>query len=144
MKIAILSERLKQLRIAHSYTQDYVASFLGVIRQTYSHYETGRSKPSAQTLYKLAGLYNISVEDLLHLSVSLDREEYYDAPSPSESSLELDGFLNYYNDAFNKKKYQFFSDEEKELLYFFNLIPDRADRREIIDITKIKVKKYNR
>ena len=115
-----------------------------MIRQTYSHYETGRSKPSVQTLYKLAGLYNISVEDLLHLSVSLDREEYYDAPSPSESSLELDGFLNYYNDAFNKKKYQFFSDEEKELLYFFNLIPDRADRREIIDITKIKVKKYNR
>lgn len=144
MKNADLSKRLKQLRIAHSYTQDYVASFLGVIRQTYSHYETGRSKPSVQTLYKLAGLYNISVEDLLHLSVSLDREEYYDAPAPSESSLDLEGFLSYYNDSFNRKKYQFFSDEEKELLYFFSLIPDKDDRREIIEITKLKVRKYHK
>ena len=142
MKNTNLSNRLRQLRIAHSYTQDYVASFLGVIRQTYSHYETGRSKPSAQTLYKLAGLYDISVEDLLHLSVSLDKEEYYDAPSPSESSHDLEGFLNYYNDSFNRKKYHYFSNEEKELLYFFSLIPDKADRRELIEVAKLKVKKY--
>ena len=141
MKKSKLSKRLKQLRVAHSYTQDYVASFLGVIRQTYSHYETGRITPSSETLYKLAGLYSISVEDLLHLSIELDEDEYYDAPTPSESSKELDGYLEYYTDDFNRRKYQFFSDEEKELLYFFSLI-DETDRREIIEFTKIKARKY--
>lgn len=141
MKKAGLPERLKQLRKAHSYTQDDIASFLGVIRQTYSHYETGRCAPSAQTLYKLAGLYKISVEDLLHLSVNIDRDEYFDAPEPSSASNDLDGYLSFYNDSFNLKKYRFFSDDEKELLYYFSRI-DETDRREIIEFTRIKAKKY--
>ena len=134
-----LSERLKQLRIAHSYTQEYVASFLGVIRQTYSHYETGRCKPTSDTLYKLAGLYNISVEDLMHLSVDLDKDIYYDAPAPSGSSEELKGYLSFFNEEFNRKKYRFFTDTEKELLYYFSLIGE-ADKREIIEITKLKAR----
>ena len=134
-----LAERLKQLRIAHSYNQEYVASFLGVIRQTYSHYETGRCKPSSDTLYKLAGLYNISVEDLMHLSVNLDKDIYYDAPAPSNSSEELKGYLSFFNEEFNRKKYRFFTDTEKELLYYFNLLRE-SDKKEIIEITKLKVR----
>ena len=134
-----LAERLKQLRIAHSYNQEYVASFLGVIRQTYSHYETGRCKPSSDTLYKLAGLYNISVEDLMHLSVNLDKDIYYDAPAPSNSSEELKGYLSFFNEDFNRKKYRFFTDTEKELLYYFNLLRE-SDKKEIIEITKLKVR----
>ena len=134
-----LAERLKQLRIAHSYNQEYVASFLGVIRQTYSHYETGRCKPSSDTLYKLAGLYNISVEDLMHLSVNLDKDIYYDAPAPSNSSEELKGYLSFFNEDFNRKKYRFFTDTEKELLYYFNLLRE-PDKKEIIEITKLKVR----
>ncbi|MBR4183576.1 MAG: helix-turn-helix domain-containing protein [Lachnospiraceae bacterium] len=138
-----LSKRLKQLRCAYSYTQDYVASFLGVIRQTYSHYETGRCVPPTQTLYKLAGLYKISVEDLLHLSVEIDRDEYYDAPSPSTSSEDLSEYLDYYNDSFNRKKYRFFSNDEKELLFLFSML-DEEDKREIIEFTRIKAKKYKK
>lgn len=134
-----LAERLKQLRIAHSYNQEYVASFLGVIRQTYSHYETGRCKPSSDTLYKLAGLYNISVEDLMHLSVNLDKDIYYDAPAPSTSSEELKGYLSFFNEDFNRKKYRFFTDTEKELLYYFSLLGE-SDKKEIIEITKLKVR----
>ena len=37
-----LATKLKELRKAHSYTQDYVAETLGIVRQTYSHYETGK------------------------------------------------------------------------------------------------------
>ncbi len=134
-----LAERLKQLRIAHSYNQEYVASFLGVIRQTYSHYETGRCKPSSDTLYKLAGLYNISVEDLMHLSVNLDKDIYYHAPAPSNSSEELTGYLSFFNEDFNRKKYRFFTDTEKELLYYFSLLGE-SDKKEIIEITKLKVR----
>ena len=37
-----LPQKLKELRKVNNYTQDYVAAVLGIVRQTYSHYETGR------------------------------------------------------------------------------------------------------
>ena len=75
MKNKLLPQKLKELRKVNNYTQDYVAEVLGVVRQTYSHYETGKRTPDAEAFYKLAGLYNISVDDLLHLTIDIDREE---------------------------------------------------------------------
>ena len=75
MNRELLSQKLKELRIVNNYTQDYVAAALGVVRQTYSHYETGRRVPDAEVLYKLSGLYNISVDDLLHITMDVDRED---------------------------------------------------------------------
>lgn len=40
MKGKLLPQKLKELRQVNNYTQDYVAAVLGVVRQTYSHYET--------------------------------------------------------------------------------------------------------
>ena len=119
MKERLLPEKLKELRKVHGYTQDYVAAALGIVRQTYSHYEAGRRTPSPDTLYKLAGLYEISVEDLMQLTIELDRNIYYDAPAPTQSSEDLAGFLEYFNNPNNKKKYQYFNNLEKELLYYF-------------------------
>lgn len=64
MRGKLLPQKLKELRKVNNYTQDYVAEVLGVVRQTYSHYETGKRTPDAEALYKLAGLYNISIDDL--------------------------------------------------------------------------------
>ena len=69
MRGKLLPQKLKELRKVNNYTQDYVAEVLGVVRQTYSHYETGKRTPDAEALYKLAGLYNISIDDLLHLTI---------------------------------------------------------------------------
>ena len=140
-----LSERLKQLRTAHAYTQDYVASMLGVIRQTYSHYETGRCTPPTTALYQLAQLYNISVEELLRIAVSGQTSESDDGmeealPAAGPAS-DLEDYLSFYNDRFNREEFRFFSDEEKELFYYFNRI-DESDRKEIIAFTKIKAGKY--
>lgn len=140
MNIELFPTKLKELRKAHSYTQDYVASALGIVRQTYSHYETGKRTPSSEILFKLAGLYNISVDDLMQLTMNLDRNIYYDAPAPTQSSEDLAGFLEYFNNPNNHKKYQYLSNLEKELLYYFEKISE-DDRREIIEIIKIKVKK---
>lgn len=139
MKQSLLSQRLKELRKVNNYTQDYVAVVIGTTRQTYSHYETGRRKPSTETLYKLSGLYNISVDDLLHLSVELDRNVYYEAPGPSKTSEDLSAYLEYFNDPRNQKKFRYNSNLEKELLYYFQMISDH-DKREIIEFTKIKAK----
>ena len=140
LKNQLLATKLKELRTAHGYNQDYVASALGISRQTYSHYEVGRRTPSSEMLFKLAGLYTISVEDLIQLTVEVDRNVYYDAPAPTQSSLELNDFLEYFNNPKNQKKYQYSSILEKELLYFFEKLSE-TDKKEIIEFTKIKARK---
>ncbi len=142
MKGKLLPQKLKELRKVHNYTQDYVAEVLGVVRQTYSHYETGKRTPDAQALYKLAGLYNISIDDLMHLTVQVDREVSYDAPTPTTTSSDLSEYLAFFNDPANKKKYMFNSDLEKELLFYFHKISEE-DKKEIIEFTKIKARKYS-
>lgn len=140
MESTLLANKLTELRKLHSFTQDYVASVIGVVRQTYSHYETGRRTPDAEALYKLAGLYNISIDDLMQLTVDIDRNIFYDAPAPTQSGTELADFLAYFNNQANKKKYQYNSTLEKELLYYFEKISE-ADKKEIIEFTKIKARK---
>ena len=135
-----LPQKLKELRKVNNNTQDYVAAVLGIVRQTYSHYEIGRRTPDAEALYKLAGLYNISIDDLMHLTVDIDREVSYDAPVPSQSSEDLSEFLEFFNDPANKKKYMFHTNLEKELLFYFNKISEE-DKKEIIEFTKIKARK---
>ena len=140
MNNQLLSNKIKELRKVHGHTQDYVASAIGVVRQTYSHYETGKRTPNAEILFKLAGLYSISVDDLMQLTMDIDRNIYYDAPAPTQSSEDLAGFLEHFNNPNNKKKYQMFSNLEKELLYYFEKISD-SDKKEIIEFTKIKARK---
>ena len=65
MRERTLPEYLRGLRKASRYKQDYVAAQLHITRQTYSHYETGRIKPPAGRLYKLAKLYGVPVEGML-------------------------------------------------------------------------------
>ena len=135
-----LAAKLKELRKAYGYKQDDVAIALGCVRQTYSHYETGKRTPDHETLFKLAGLYHISVDDLMQLAIELDRNEYFDAPAPTQSSADLAGFLEYFNAPHNQKKFQYFSNLEKELVYYFEKMSD-ADKRELIEIAKIKARK---
>ncbi|QFJ54344.1 helix-turn-helix domain-containing protein [Pseudobutyrivibrio xylanivorans] len=133
----LLPQKLKELRKAHSYTQDYVAATLGIVRQTYSHYETGKRTPSTENLYKLAGLYRISIDDLMHIVINIDRNTYYEAPSPSDTSLELNDYLEYVNSPVNANKLHNLSSLEKELLFYFQKISEE-DKKEIIEFTKIK------
>ena len=142
MESTQLAKRLRELRKVNNYTQDYVASALGVIRQTYSHYETGKRTPNSEMLYKLAGLYDISVDDLLHLSIDLDKNIYYEAPGPTQSSDDLAAYLDFFNNPSNQKKFQYNTNLEKELLYYFQKITD-SDKKEIIEFTKIKTQKKN-
>lgn len=135
-----LGKRLKELRKVYNYTQDYVADVIEATRQTYSHYETGRRRPSPEVLYKLSCLYNISVDDLLYLSMSYDKNIYYEAPGPSHDADHLSEFLEYFNDPKNQKKYQYHTNLEKEILFYFQKISE-DDKKELIEISKIKAKK---
>jgi transcriptional regulator with XRE-family HTH domain len=58
----MLGERLKKIRKGKRITQDEIAAYLGVKRQTYSAYERGVSVPDSLTLKKLADYFEVSTD----------------------------------------------------------------------------------
>ena len=124
-----LSSKLKSLRKAYNYTQDDVAAVLGVVRQTYSHYETGKRKPDINTLFMLAGLYNISVDEFSMIDV--EKEGFTSRES------DLFDMIDYLNHPFNIKKLRYLTNIEKELIYYFEQLSER-DKRDMVEFCKIK------
>ena len=61
-----LGEKIKRLRFEKKWSQDVLAEKIGVGRQYISRYETGRVLPSADTLRKLAEIFEVSVDYLLN------------------------------------------------------------------------------
>lgn len=58
-------ERLKQLREAKNYTQQWLSMQVGVSQETISGYEIGKAVPPADMLVKLADVLRTSVDYLL-------------------------------------------------------------------------------
>ena len=59
-----IGNRISELRKKYSYSQEYVASKLGVSRQAVSKWETDQTAPDTYNLIALAELFNVSVEYL--------------------------------------------------------------------------------
>lgn len=66
--------KLKNLRESHGYSQQFVADYLHIIRQTYSHYETGRIEPPRKNLNLLAALYEINPQALIEAEITEQNE----------------------------------------------------------------------
>lgn len=66
MALSKLSQKLRELRKSHDYTQADVADYLGITRQGYSHYEADARVPDNQSLLKLSLLYKISIDELIN------------------------------------------------------------------------------
>lgn len=61
-----LATSLRLLRQKHEYTQQQVADAVGIDRTTYTAYEAAKNMPNVFILDCIAGLYKISVDDILH------------------------------------------------------------------------------
>lgn len=59
-----IGNRISELRKKYSYSQEYVASKLGVSCQAVSKWETDQTAPDTYNLIALAELFNVSVEYL--------------------------------------------------------------------------------
>ena len=57
--MANIAKNIRRLRTAQNMTQDQLAEALHVTRQTVSNYETGRSRPDADTLVLLAQVLEV-------------------------------------------------------------------------------------
>ena len=65
-EIQKLAASLRLLREEHEYTQQQVADAVGIDRSTYTAYEVAKNMPNVFILDCIAGLYKISVDDILH------------------------------------------------------------------------------
>ncbi|WIM38636.1 helix-turn-helix transcriptional regulator [Paenibacillus sp. PK4536] len=61
-------ERLREERITQNLTQEDMAKKLGITRQAYGNYETGKRDVDSQTLVNLVKILNVSSDYLLNLS----------------------------------------------------------------------------
>ena len=61
-------QRLQDLREDHDLTKTQMGEILHVDRRTYSYYETGDRRLTAETLATIARFYNTSVDYLLDLT----------------------------------------------------------------------------
>lgn len=140
-----LGQYLKELRSSCRYSQEYVASHLNITRQTYSHYETGRITPTANSLYNLAKLYGISVENFLELVVTynINMDFAVKAQPPSETDNDIAIFTDYINDPKNSKKFKHLNKRERMLLFYFIML-DIRDQDDILDFLKVKYQKHKK
>lgn len=67
MNTLTLGERIQQLRTSHCYSQNMLASYLGISRQTVSHYEKNRRIPTLVSLMKMAELFDVPVDTFVSL-----------------------------------------------------------------------------
>ena len=61
----MFSERLKELRMRHGYSQSELAKAIGVERTRYNKWEATGTEPSFAVLVKIADFFNVSTDYLL-------------------------------------------------------------------------------
>lgn len=130
-----LGSFLKKLRKRMNLSQEALATQLGLQRQSYSHYETGRNKPPVDILIRLSKIYNIPVEAFTQLTDD-------SAPSLAPSSFllaEENGQYVVSNSSIDLLKYMNLSAKETDLINHFRLL-DNRDQYDVLQITKLKVK----
>lgn len=57
-----MKNKLKVLRAEHSYTQEDLAEFIGVSRQTINAIEKGKFDPSLPTAFQISRLFKLPIE----------------------------------------------------------------------------------
>lgn len=60
-----MGNRLKELRIQRSLSQEAVARIIGITRSAYSHYEINNRQPVYDTLIKLAAFFSVTTDYII-------------------------------------------------------------------------------
>lgn len=82
--------RLREIREAYNYTQEYVSEAIGVSRITYIRYENEERPIKGPELIGLSKLYNVSVDYLLGITdVSVYDTKKDPSPKERERAVEL-------------------------------------------------------
>lgn len=60
-----IGKRIKKIREEKEITQQQLANYIDVDRTTLSHYESGARLPSIYILWKIADMFDISIDELI-------------------------------------------------------------------------------
>ena len=92
------AERLKELRVKKGHSQIQVAELVGVSGPSYAAYESGKSKPSIDTLVTLSKHYGVSLDWLCGIAHDQANEiKTYGEIAKMIYNLLLTGKLSIYN-----------------------------------------------
>ena len=61
----MFAERLKILRLENKLTQKQLSTKLGTSQPSYAQWESGKRKPTGETIQKIADFFNVSTDYLL-------------------------------------------------------------------------------
>lgn len=108
--IKIVSERLVYLRKKHDLSAVEVAKAIGKSVDAYYSYEAGRRMISADALYNLSNLYDMSIDDIVDNEVTYKREkavsfEIVNSDSKIQISSENDEIIFFKLDDFTYEYY---------------------------------------
>lgn len=121
--VNMFAQRLEKLRLEKGLTHQEMADMLGITRQAYGNYESGKREPDFKTLDKLADFFNVSLDYLLGKSPHRSAPNQYE-PTPAEIE-----------DVIKKADLQFdgapLNDEDKEdIIEFIKVVLKRNKKRE--------------
>lgn len=118
-----------------------MASHLNITRQTYSHYETGRIIPPVNSLYNLAALYGIPVDNfmkyLVTYKINSDFVKKTSLPLLQEPDEDLSLFMEYVNAPENSKRFKALDRDRKMLLFYYEHL-DNRDQSDVLTFLKVK------
>ena len=114
----MLSEQLKIIRKANKFTQQGLADAIGIERSTYASYETGRNKPDAVLLSKIAKVFNVSSDFILEIDTTVP--------------LNVEDISVQYKKKSGNKLVSTLSKEEKNVLAKYRLLSDNK-KAELVD-----------
>lgn len=87
-----LKDALRRFRQGAGLKQEDVAAKIGIMRQAYQPYETGKVTPSASMIIKIATTFNVSADYLLGLS-----DEPRPTPPKSEDAELIEAVVAFQN-----------------------------------------------
>lgn len=64
-----ISNRIKELRKSHHYTQAHLAELLGVKPTTVASWEQGRNKPLMDKVQRMATIFNVPISEVVEEEV---------------------------------------------------------------------------
>ena len=105
-------ERLKELRLQKGLTQKEIAEEFGIKQPNYQQWESGKRKPSSETLEKFANFFGVTMDYLAGNDEELDNVELLfrmnsQGLTEEEKKIfkkELIEFMEERKKAFNKRK----------------------------------------
>lgn len=81
-----IAKRLADMRRKKGYSQEELASNLGLSRQAVSKWERAESSPDTGNLVALAKLYDITLDDLLAIDADIEDDMKFEATDRNVSA----------------------------------------------------------